>query len=205
MAGKLTIRTVKLSVLKASEHNARTHDSRNIAAIRASLERFGQVEPLVVQEGTNEIIGGNGRLEAMLAMGWGSAKVVYVDLSNEEQVALAAALNRTAELAGWDETLLYQQLSELSSIGIPVEDLGWTEQEFQSFILPEGTGTDPMPPDPDEDKPKQGRPINMTQNQREAFDNCLVRLRAELGDGTEGNFVSLMAMHFHDLDLAPFK
>ncbi|MBA2557275.1 MAG: hypothetical protein H0V12_08040 [Chloroflexi bacterium] len=42
-------------------------------AIAASLRRFEQVEPLVVQKATGRVIGGNGRLVAMKKLGDPSA------------------------------------------------------------------------------------------------------------------------------------
>ena len=61
-AGGLTIRRVPLGDLHQDPANARAHDARNLEAIRASLARFGQAEPLVVQAGSGRVIGGNGRL-----------------------------------------------------------------------------------------------------------------------------------------------
>ncbi len=66
----LTIQRVPLDSLHLDPANARAHDTRNLAAIEASLARFGQAEPLVVQAGTRRVIGGNGRLVAMGKLGW---------------------------------------------------------------------------------------------------------------------------------------
>ena len=61
----LTIHRVPLDSLAPDPANARTHGDENLDAIEASLRRFGQVEPLVVQAGTGRIIAGHGRLAAM--------------------------------------------------------------------------------------------------------------------------------------------
>jgi ParB-like chromosome segregation protein Spo0J len=58
---ELTIATLALDDLVPDPANARTHDVRNLDAIRGSLARFGQVEPIVVQRGTRRIVGGHGR------------------------------------------------------------------------------------------------------------------------------------------------
>ena len=48
--------------------NVRTHDDKNIAAIRASLEKFGQRQPIVVQKQGMIVRTGNGRVLAARAM-----------------------------------------------------------------------------------------------------------------------------------------
>ena len=45
----LVIKRVAISSLHPDPANARTHNERNLDAIRASLARFGQAEPLVVR------------------------------------------------------------------------------------------------------------------------------------------------------------
>ena len=61
----LEVRRVPIDTLALDPANARSHGDENMAAIVGSLQRFEQVEPLVVQAGTGRVIGGNGRLVAM--------------------------------------------------------------------------------------------------------------------------------------------
>jgi ParB-like chromosome segregation protein Spo0J len=109
----LTITTVALDDLVPDPANARTHDQRNLDAIRGSLARFGQVEPIVVQRGTKRIVGGHGRVEALRALGRTEAAVVEVDVDDTGAAALAIALNRTGELAAWDDEALARMLEAL--------------------------------------------------------------------------------------------
>lgn len=102
----LTIRRVPIADLVPDPANARTHGDENLDAIEASLRRFGQVEPLLVQAGTGRIIAGHGRLAAMKRLGWPEADVVELDVTSLDATALGIALNRTAELAGWDDEVL---------------------------------------------------------------------------------------------------
>src|SRR5436189_89392 len=86
--------------------NARLHPDPNLDAIAASLQRFGQAEPLVVQVGTRRVIAGNGRLVAMRKLGWTECDIVELEVDDLKATALGIALNRTAELAEWDEPVL---------------------------------------------------------------------------------------------------
>ena len=109
----MQIERVDLASLVEYPGNPRTHPKENRAAIRASLERFGQVEPLVVWH--NQVLGGNGRLavlrdEMKIAETW----IVRVDhLSESQAKALVVALNQAGEKAGWDDKALWQLLQSI--------------------------------------------------------------------------------------------
>ena len=103
---------VKVESLSLDPRNARTHGTKNLAAIRASLERFGQRQPLVVSK-DGVVIAGNGRLEAAREMGWTHIAVVRVEDTHAEASAYAIADNRTSDLAGWDDGVLAEILEEL--------------------------------------------------------------------------------------------
>ncbi|MCC7012869.1 MAG: DNA modification methylase [Planctomycetes bacterium] len=109
----LTIQRVPIDSLHLDPANARAHGDKNLDAIKASLARFGQAEPLVVQAGTRRIVGGNGRLVAMKALGWTECDIVELDLTSTDAAALGLALNRSAELATWDQGALAQILGSL--------------------------------------------------------------------------------------------
>ena len=84
----LVIRRVSLDTLHLDPSNARQHGDANMAAIQASLSRFGQAEPLVVQTSTGRVIGGNGRVAAMRDLGWTECDVVELDLTDLQATAL---------------------------------------------------------------------------------------------------------------------
>ena len=136
----LVIKRVALDALHLDPANARQHWERNMEAIRGSLQRFGQREPLVVQANSGRVIGGNGRLLAMRALGYAHADVVEVDLSDVEATALAIALNRSGELAEWDLPALGSLLESLQAADA-LDGLGFSQadiDEVLSSIINEG-------------------------------------------------------------------
>jgi hypothetical protein len=104
--------SVKLSDLSQDPANARKHDDRNIDSIVASLRRFGQQKPIVIDM-NNIVRAGNGTLEAAKRLGWDSIECVKTLLKGSDAIAYAIADNRTAELAEWDEDVLAAQLNGL--------------------------------------------------------------------------------------------
>ena len=108
---------VPVSELTFMIGNPRTHDAANLTAIKGSLAQFGQLEPLVVNRRPRPpvVLGGNGRLQAALELGWKYLAVCYVDVDEPTAHAIAIALNRTAELGGWDTEALNQLLQNLAT------------------------------------------------------------------------------------------
>ena len=108
----MNVETVKIDSLTFDPANVRKHDEKNLAAIKASLNRFGQQKPIVIDR-NNIVRAGNGTLEAARRLGWGSIDCVTTSLQGSDAIAYAIADNRTAELAEWDEDTLAAQLNGL--------------------------------------------------------------------------------------------
>jgi ParB-like chromosome segregation protein Spo0J len=105
---------VKLADLTPDPGNVRKHNQQNLNAIKASLQRFGQQHPIIVDQ-SNVIRAGNGRFVAMRALGWTECDVVRTSLEGPDAVAFAIADNRTAELATWDDEALMEQLAAIAT------------------------------------------------------------------------------------------
>lgn len=129
---KLRIVRVPIDSLTEDPTNARAHGEENLAAVEASLREHGQVEPLVVRKKARRLIGGHGRLAAMRRLGWTHADVVLLDVDEDEARKLNLRLNRTAELAEWDDEKLGAVLREIDEAARA--DLGWDEDEITALI-----------------------------------------------------------------------
>jgi ParB-like chromosome segregation protein Spo0J len=139
---KLQIRRASIEGLRLDPSNARLHDEANLTAIRASLQRFGQVEPLLINSATKQIVAGHGRLQAMKALGWSECDVVELDLNSIDATALAVALNRSAELATWDEETLAKLLASLKSEDA-LDGVGFSDSELDELLAQFDDGTAP--------------------------------------------------------------
>jgi DNA modification methylase len=129
----LTVRRVPIGSLSLDPSNARVHGEENLDAIRASLKRFGQAEPLVVQARTRRVIGGNGRLVAMRTLGWTECDVVELEVDDLTATSLGIALNRSAELAAWDTPTLTKLLDELRAAG-SLDGVGYTSGDLDRLL-----------------------------------------------------------------------
>lgn len=130
----MNIESVPIETLVFDPSNARLHDAKNLDAIKGSLMKFGQVEPLVVRRHNRVVLGGNGRLAGMLALGWKKASVFWVDLTDTQAKALALALNRTGELASWDKDTLAGALRALQDDEFALDEIGFDDFDVKAFL-----------------------------------------------------------------------
>lgn len=115
---------VSLDKIMTDPNNARKHDRKNLDAIKASLAKFGQQKPIVVDE-KNIVLAGNGTLDAARSLGWETITVVRTSLTGFDAMAYALADNRTSELAEWDQPVLDTQLAALQDFDFDLADMGF--------------------------------------------------------------------------------
>ena len=84
----MEIKTVDINSIFIDPSNARKHPQKNMDAIKGSISKFQQVEPLVVQKSKKIIIGGNGRYQAMKELGFKEVQIVEVDLTDTQACLL---------------------------------------------------------------------------------------------------------------------
>jgi hypothetical protein len=95
------------------------HSDDEVTAMRESLRRFGQVGALVINRRHSPpvVVGGNKRLQAILAEGWQTCAVMDVDLPDDEAAALVLTLNATQGVRYVPESL-GKMLTRMGSVNI---------------------------------------------------------------------------------------
>lgn len=109
----------------------------NVAAIKASYEKFGQVRPIIAvdnEDGTYTVIAGNHQLKAVSELGWTHMAVLIVPFDSSTAVEFALADNRVAELGETDQDLLFEMLETVVNSEPEFWDnLGWDDFEMASL------------------------------------------------------------------------
>ena len=141
-----TIEWIETTALTPNRRNARTHSTRQIGQIAASIKTFGFLVPIVVDEPRN-IIAGHGRYAAAQKLGLDKVPVIAVSgLSPAKKRALALADNKIAENAGWDREILAVELPELSELlianNLDISITGFAAAEIDQIIVDFETDTD---------------------------------------------------------------
>lgn len=176
-ASTLNVERVSVDELKLDPRNARLHPDRNLAAIRASLERFGQQKPIVVKkDGT--VIAGNGTLEAARALGWTHLDVVRTELDGADAAAFAVADNKTAELAEWDFEMLAGILSEIDPNNRTTT--GFADYEIEPLL--QGSWTPPVVTELE--PPEHSYSVHFSEEQHQRIVKAIEALDLKLGESS---------------------
>lgn len=110
-------------------YNARDN-AKAIAAVAKSIETFGFVVPVVIDDEGN-LAAGHTRVEAAKSLGMAEVLAVRASHMTTEQIdAFRLVDNKVAELADWDTDLLGPELARLSEFGFSFTDYGWTQEEI---------------------------------------------------------------------------
>ncbi len=140
----IKVESLPVGSLHLDPANVRRHPERNLAAIKASLARFGQQTPIVV-DAQGVVRKGNGTLAAAIELGWATILAVRTGLQGSEATAYAISDNRTSELAEWDDATLAETLRALQSEDFDLAAVGYRDDEVDALI--EGLAHDAAAPD----------------------------------------------------------
>ena len=109
----------RIEDLQAAAYNPRTISDEALAGLTKSIERFGCVEPIIVnvRGGRNRIVGGHQRAKALLATGIVKAMCVTVSCTDAEEKLLNVTLNNP-HIQGEFTAALAEQIAALrASLG----------------------------------------------------------------------------------------
>ena len=145
----------KLDELKRPERNVRMHTDKQIQEFKRSVEMFGQIRPIVIDE-NGVILAGNGLYETLLAMGRTEAECyVSAGLTEAGKKKLMLADNRIFSLGvddlsafdafvlelrddldipGFDDDLLQSLVAEADNVGDTLREYGTIDRQEADSI-----------------------------------------------------------------------
>jgi len=149
---KPTIQTKKIEDLQPAPYNPREISEDAYAGLRKSIEKFGLVQPIIINKRTGNVVGGHQRLKALQDMGEKETQVVVVDLDEVQEKALNITLNNVNITGDFTEgalEIMNNLRNELEDFGdLGLEELSIDlEEEFWTKEQPSGGGEDDDPPE----------------------------------------------------------
>lgn len=124
----------KVSSLTVDPRNPKKHPESQVADIAASLERFGYIEKLVIRP-NGQLVGGEGRLEAIKRLGWDEIEcLVVAGLSETAYSALGLALNKLGENGRYDNDILRDVILGIHEDGENAMSLGFSQAELKGIL-----------------------------------------------------------------------
>lgn len=130
-----------LAELRRPERNVRMHTDKQLKEFRRSVEMFGQIRPIVIDE-SGIILAGNGLFETLLAMGHTEADCYVVSgLTEAQKKKLMLADNRVFDLGVDDLAALDAFVLELKDdLDIP----GFEEDLLRAMVMEADEASDAL-------------------------------------------------------------
>lgn len=130
----MKIEQIAVSSLKSYERNARTHSDAQVGNLVKSIQEFGFVNPVLIDE-NNILIAGHGRTAAAKKIGLKTVPAIRLSgLTEPQKKALRLADNKLALDAGWDEELLKMELTELQTEDFDLDLIGFSGNELEFYL-----------------------------------------------------------------------
>lgn len=195
------INQLPLKELVAYAKNARTHSSIQIKQIADSIQEFGFLNPILIDD-KNIIIAGHGRLYAAELLGIETVPTVKISHLNKKQIrAYVIADNKLALNAEWDDDLLAMELGDLKGLGFDIDLLGFDEEELM-FLLGE-VGSVDFPSLEDGDKLEfQQKTFSLHNDQADIVDKALTAAKedpqceSDLNTNSNGNAITFICQAY---------
>ena len=165
MNGEIRIEYVPLGSVARWPRNPKLHDHD---ALGASVDRFGFVQPLLVDERTGQLVAGHGRLETLqkrkaegkpppgrVTVGadgeWMVPVIRGVAFGSEaEAEAYLLADNRLVEIGGWNNDVLIAMLDAARMDPTALLGTGFSSAEVEHLITAQAMLHPPPPAEPPE-------------------------------------------------------
>lgn len=108
----MQIEVLEIDKLILDPKNERKHETKNISAIKASLDKFGQQKPVVIDH-KDKILAGHGMVMAAKDLGWKTVSCVRSSLKGKAKSAYRVADNKTSDLSDWNIEALSWTLNDI--------------------------------------------------------------------------------------------
>lgn len=116
---------VPIEKLIPYENNARTHSEKQIEKVARSIDKFGFLNPILI-DSEYGIIAGHCRTLGAKKIGLTEVPCIFVeDLTEEQKRAYILADNKLSLEAGWDYDKVEIELEELNDLGFDIELTGF--------------------------------------------------------------------------------
>lgn len=132
----MQIKKAPVKDLVSPDWNPRQITTEELEKLKTSLEEFGYIEPIIVNDVNNHVVGGNQRLKALIALGYDEVDCVYVHIEDiNKEKACNVALNKIS--GDWDEDKLRVVLEDIELSPIDIKLTGFDELELTELEVKE--------------------------------------------------------------------
>jgi DNA modification methylase len=126
------------SEIISAEYNPRQLTKEQYSNLKDSLERFGLVDPLIINKNKdrkNILVGGHQRLKIARAIGMDKIPCVEVDLTLDQEKELNVRLNKNVGEWDYDSLANYFDVDDLMDWGFTDDELQFYEDEPEQGLI----------------------------------------------------------------------
>ena len=147
----MKIEKIEISKLKPATYNPRQITKKQYSDLKDSIDRFGLVDPIIINKNGNIVIGGHQRLKICKELKYKDVDCVVLDLNKEQERELNIRLNKSG--GEWDMDILANEfdIEELKEWGFKDIEFG-----FNIDKITEGNTEDDHIPEVKESRVKLG-------------------------------------------------
>ena len=132
--GKLKIEIVGIDEIKESNYNSRIHSEAQVEKIANSIEEFGFVNPIIIDD-ENEIIAGHGRYTAAKYLKLKEIPTIKLThLTEDKKRAFIIADNKIALSGEWDYDMLKEEFDTILKSEMNIDLLGFNRNFIDSMF-----------------------------------------------------------------------
>ena len=129
----MKIEVLPIELLKPYENNAKIHTPTQVAQIAASIQEFGNNDPIAVDE-NNMVLEGHGRLLALQSLGYTEVEVIRLaGLTEDQKRAYILVHNKLTMNTGFDFNVLDAELARITEIDMATFDFGSIDVSVDDF------------------------------------------------------------------------
>ena len=126
---------VRLDQMRPAPYNPRFDlqpGDINYERLKASLGKFGLMQPIIWNRRTGNIVGGHQRYKVLMEQGAESIICAVVDMDINDEVAANLALNKVH--GRWDDALLQEMLVSMDRAKLDYKAMGFDEAEIDHIV-----------------------------------------------------------------------
>ena len=135
MEEQIKIEYIPVNDLTPSDYNPRkelSEGDREFEQLKASIEKFGFIDPIIYNEQTGRIVGGHQRWKVAKSIGMMTVPTVKINVPEEQEKVLNVGLNK---LGGeFDEEKLGELLADIEDMGDELLLTGFEDFEIDALI-----------------------------------------------------------------------
>ena len=127
----MKITLIEINNLNPAEYNPRQISNKQYEDLKASIDKFGLVDPIIINS-DNTVIGGHQRLKVLRELGAKKIPTVRVNLSKEDERELNIRLNKSG--GEWDMDVLANEFDivDLKEWGFKDIELGFNIDKIEN-------------------------------------------------------------------------